>query len=103
MKSHEIDYRIYGDDIQFIEIDLDPGETVVAEAGTMVYMDQDIAFEVRMGDGASPERGVMDKLFQAGSRISYRRVPLPDAFHQQRACSEQSILCGTVPGHHHSS
>jgi uncharacterized protein (TIGR00266 family) len=69
MKSHEIDYRIYGDDIQFIEIDLDPGETVVAEAGTMVYMDQDIAFEVRMGDGASPERGVMDKLFQAGSRI----------------------------------
>jgi len=69
MKSHEIDYRIYGDDIQFIEIDLDPGETVVAEAGTMVYMDQDITFEVRMGDGASPERGVMDKLFQAGSRI----------------------------------
>ena len=69
MKSHEIDFRIYGDDIQFIEIDLDPGETVVAEAGTMVYMDQDITFEVRMGDGASPEQGVMDKLFQAGSRL----------------------------------
>jgi uncharacterized protein (TIGR00266 family) len=69
MKSHEIDFRIYGDDIQFIEIDLDPGETVIAEAGTMVYMDQDITFEVRMGDGASPERGVMDKLFQAGSRL----------------------------------
>lgn len=69
MKSHEIDFRIYGDDIQFIEIDLDPGETVIAEAGTMVYMDQDISFEVRMGDGASPERGVMDKLFQAGSRL----------------------------------
>jgi len=69
MKSHEIDYRIFGDDIQFIEIDLDPGETVIAEAGAMVYMDQDISFEVRMGDGASPERSVMDKLFQAGSRI----------------------------------
>lgn len=69
MKSHEIDFRIYGDDIQFIEIDLDPGETVIAEAGTMVYMDQDITFEVRMGDGASPEQGVMDKLFQAGSRL----------------------------------
>jgi len=69
MKSHEIDFRILGDDIQFIEIDLDPGETVIAEAGTMVYMDQDITFEVRMGDGASPERGVMDKLFQAGSRL----------------------------------
>ena len=69
MKSHEIDFRIFGDDIQFIEIDLDPGETVIAEAGAMVYMDQDITFEVKMGDGASPERGVMDKLFQAGSRL----------------------------------
>jgi uncharacterized protein (TIGR00266 family) len=69
MASHEIDYKIYGDDIQFVEVTLDPGETVIAEAGTMVYMEQGIAYETRMGDGASPDRGVMDKLFQAGSRI----------------------------------
>jgi uncharacterized protein (TIGR00266 family) len=69
MISHEIDYRIYGDDIQFVEIELDPNETIVAEAGTMVYMEQGIAYETRMGDGASPDRGVMDKLLQAGSRI----------------------------------
>lgn len=69
MISHEIDYRIYGDDIQFVEIELDPNETIVAEAGTMVYMEQGIAYETRMGDGASPDRGVMDKLFQAGSRL----------------------------------
>ena len=69
MASHEIDYKIFGDDIQFVEVTLDPGETVIAEAGTMVYMEQGIAYDTRMGDGASPDRGVMDKLFQAGSRI----------------------------------
>ena len=69
MISHEIDYRIFGDDIQFVEIELDPNETIVAEAGTMVYMEQGITYETRMGDGASPDRGVMDKLLQAGSRI----------------------------------
>jgi len=51
MKSHEIDYKIFGDDIQFVEIELDPSETVIAEAGTMVCMEQGISFEVKMGDG----------------------------------------------------
>lgn len=69
MVSHEIDYKIFGDDIQFVEIELDPKETVIAEAGTMVYMEQGITFEVKMGDGSTPNQGLMGKLFQAGSRI----------------------------------
>jgi uncharacterized protein (TIGR00266 family) len=69
MISHELDYKIIGDDIQFVEIELDPNETVIAEAGTMVYMEQGITFEARMGDGASAEQGVMGKLLQAGSRV----------------------------------
>ena len=69
MRSHEIDYKIYGDDIQFVEIELDPGETVIAEAGTMVYMEQGINFEVKMGDGSTPNQGIMGKLLSAGSRI----------------------------------
>jgi uncharacterized protein (TIGR00266 family) len=69
MTSHEIEYRIFGDDIQFVEVDLDPGETVIAEAGAMVYMEQGITFEVRMGDGTQPDQGMMGKLFQAGSRL----------------------------------
>ena len=69
MVSHEIDYKIFGDDIQFVEIELDPQETVIAEAGTMVYMEEGITFEVKMGDGSTPNQGVMGKLFQAGSRI----------------------------------
>lgn len=69
MKSHEIDYKIFGDDIQFVEIELDPGETVIAEAGAMVYMEQGITFEARMGDGSTPNKGLFDTLLSAGSRI----------------------------------
>jgi uncharacterized protein (TIGR00266 family) len=69
MLSHEIDYKIFGDDIQFVEIELDPNETVIAEAGAMVYMEQGITFEVKMGDGSEPNQGLMGKLFQAGTRV----------------------------------
>jgi len=69
MISHEVDYKIIGEDIQFVEIELDPGETVIAEAGTMVYMEQGISYDVKMGDGSSPNRGIMDTLLSAGSRL----------------------------------
>ncbi len=69
MKSHEIDYKIIGNDLQLVEIELDPGETVIAEAGTMMYMEQGIRFEVKMGDGSVPNQGLMGKLLQAGSRL----------------------------------
>ena len=61
-RSHEIDYKIMGDDMQLVEIELDPGETVVAEAGSMNYMDSGIQFETKMGDGSNPNSGFMDKL-----------------------------------------
>ena len=51
MRSHDVDYRIIGDDIQLVEIELDPMETVIAEAGTMMYMDRQIRFETTMGAG----------------------------------------------------
>ena len=56
MNSHDVDYRILGSDIQVLEIELDPNETVIAEAGAMVYMEEGIAFETKMGDGSSPTR-----------------------------------------------
>ena len=52
MKCHEIDYEIIGDDMQIVEIELDPQETVVAEAGAMNYFDSGITFETKMGDGS---------------------------------------------------
>jgi len=69
MRSHELDYRIIGDDIQLVEIELDPMETVIAEAGTMMYMDSQIRFETKMGDGSDPNQGLMSKLLSAGSRV----------------------------------
>ena len=56
MRSHEIDYRIYGEDLQFVEVYLDPGESVIAEAGAMIFMDEGITFEAKMGHGAEPEK-----------------------------------------------
>jgi uncharacterized protein (AIM24 family) len=69
MKSHEIDLRIIGESIQLVEVELDPGETVIAEAGAMVYMEDGIRFEARMGDGAAPNQVFFDKLVSAGSRV----------------------------------
>ena len=69
MKSHEIDYAILGEDIQVVEIELDPNETVVAEAGSMLYMEDGITFETRMGDGSQANQSILGKLFQAGSRV----------------------------------
>jgi uncharacterized protein (AIM24 family) len=62
MTSHEIDYKIIGEDIQFVEVELDPGETVIAEAGTMVYMEDGITFDVKMGDGSAPAQGILGSL-----------------------------------------
>lgn len=67
--SHEIDYKIFGNDIQVLEIELDPNETVIAEAGAMVYMEEGIDFETKMGDGSNPSQGFFGKLVSAGSRL----------------------------------
>jgi len=69
MKSHEIDYKIFGNDIQLVEVELDPNETVIAEAGAMSYMEEGIVFETKMGDGSEPEQGLFGKLLSAGSRL----------------------------------
>lgn len=69
MHSHDVDYRIIGDDIQLVEIELDPMETVIAEAGTMMYMDSQIRFDTKMGDGSEANQSLMGKLLSAGSRV----------------------------------
>ena len=69
MQSHEIDYKIIGHDVQLVEIELDPSETVIAEAGAMLYMDDGVEYTARMGDGSNPRAGFFDKLVSAGSRL----------------------------------
>jgi uncharacterized protein (TIGR00266 family) len=69
MAMHEIDYKIYGDDMQFVEVELDPGEATVAEAGGMMYMDDGIEMETVFGDGSQQKSGFMGALMGAGKRL----------------------------------
>src|SRR6187549_1287875 len=66
---HEVDYKIYGDDMQFVEVELDPNEAVVAEAGGMMYMDDGIELETFFGDGSQKQAGIMGALMGAGKRL----------------------------------
>lgn len=69
MNSHVIDYEIKGESIQIVEVELDPMETVIAEAGAMLFMEDGIRFEAKMGDGSAMRQGLFDKLISAGSRM----------------------------------
>ena len=65
--AHEVDYEICGEGVQYVEVTLDPDETVIAEAGAMMYMSDGIEFETRLGDGT--ETSVAGKLFGAAKRL----------------------------------
>ncbi len=69
MRCEEIDYEIFGNDMQVVEVELDPGETVIAEAGAMNWMDEHISFESKMGDGSQADEGLIGKFFSAGKRV----------------------------------
>ena len=66
---HEIDYKIYGDDMQFVEIELDPQEAALAEAGAMMYMEDGIDMQTIFGDGSQPSSGIFGSLLSAGKRL----------------------------------
>lgn len=67
MNSHELEYEILGNSAQSVEVILDPGETVIAEAGALNYMTEGVRFETRIGDGSSS--GVLGKLWSVGKRM----------------------------------
>ncbi len=68
-RAHEVDYEIIGSEMQIVEIELDPGETVIAEAGGMNYMEDAIQFETKMGDGSAPVGGLGGLLKTIGKRV----------------------------------
>src|SRR6186713_1413879 len=68
-EMHEIDYKIFGDDMQFVEVELDPNEATVAEAGGMMYMDDGIEMETIFGDGSAQQSGFLGALMGAGKRL----------------------------------
>src|SRR5687767_12941937 len=66
---HEVDYKIYGDDMQFVEVELDPEEAAIAEAGGMMFMEDGIQMETIFGDGSQKGGGIMGALLGAGKRL----------------------------------
>lgn len=69
MNSHEIDYEIVGSEMQSVEIELDPGESVIAEAGSFMYMQERMEMETIFGDGTEQNTSFFNKLFNAGKRV----------------------------------
>ncbi len=68
--NHDIDYKIYGEELQFVEIELDPSETAIAESGAMMMMDDGIQMQTIFGDGSSQQpTGLLGKLMSAGKRV----------------------------------
>ncbi|MBW2059592.1 MAG: TIGR00266 family protein [Deltaproteobacteria bacterium] len=98
MQCHQIDYEIIGDDMQIVEIELDPGETVIAEAGAMNYMDDGITFEAKMGDGSKPEAGLFDILLNAGKRVLTGESIFVTHFTNTRGGKKRVAFAAPYPG-----
>jgi uncharacterized protein (TIGR00266 family) len=98
MRCHEVDYTIVGDDMQMVQVELDHGETVIAEAGAMTYMEQDIQFEVRMGDGAEADQGLIGKLFSAGKRAMTGESLFITHFTNQGRAKRHVAFAAPYPG-----
>jgi len=98
MNAHEIDYKIIGDDIQLVEVELDPNETVIAEAGAMLYMEEGISFETKLGDGSSPDQGFMSKVFSAGSRLLTGESIFMTHFTNQGMSKRKVAFAAPYPG-----
>jgi uncharacterized protein (TIGR00266 family) len=70
IQNHEIDYKIFGEELQYVEVELDPGETAVAEPGAFMMMDDGITMQTIFGDGSQQQdNSIMGKLFSAGKRL----------------------------------
>lgn len=97
-QMHEIEYKIHGDDMQFVEIELDPQEAVVAEAGGMMFMDDGIAMETIFGDGSQRNHGVIGALLGAGKRLLTGESLFMTVF-QNRAAGKKRLAFGApYPG-----
>jgi len=95
---HEIDYKIFGDDMQFVEIELDPMEATVAEAGGMMYMEDGIAMETIFGDGSQQNRGFMGALMGAGKRLLTGESLFMTVFQNQAGGKKKVAFGAPYPG-----
>lgn len=96
--AHEIDFEIFGDDMQFVEVELDPRETAIAEAGALMYMQQGIHMETIFGDGSKEHEGVMAKIFGAGKRVLTGESLFMTAFTNTGGGKQRVAFSAPYPG-----
>lgn len=98
MNTHEIDYKIHGEEMQCVEVELDPQETVIAEAGSLMYMDTDIKMETIFGDGAKQNEGFMSKMFAAGKRVLTGESLFMTAYTHMGSGKKHATFASPYPG-----
>ncbi|MFM2266881.1 MAG: hypothetical protein RL757_322 [Bacteroidota bacterium] len=98
MRSHEIDYRILGEEMQCIEIELDPQETVLAESGSFMYMTDGIEMHTIFGDGSGQETGFLGKIWSAGKRVLTGENLFMTAFTNTGRGKQQVSFASPYPG-----
>ena len=98
MKCHKVDYEILGDALQVVEVELDPQETVIAEAGTMNYMDDGISLKAKMGDGSNPKAGFFKKIASAGTRLLTGESLFLTHFTNQESGKKRVSFAAPYPG-----
>ncbi len=98
ISNHEIDYRIHGEEMQYVEIELDPQETAVAESGAFMMMDDGIQMQTIFGDGSQQQSGFMGKLFSAGKRLLTGESLFMTAFTNIGLWQKESKFCFTLSG-----
>lgn len=99
MNNHEIDFKLHGDDMQFVEVELDPNETVIAEAGALMMMEDGIAMETIFGDGSKNSgSGLMGKLMGAGKRLVTGESLFMTAFTNQGTGKRHVSFAAPYPG-----
>jgi len=94
----EIDYKIYGDDMQFVEVEMDPMEAVVAEAGGMMFMEDGIEMETIFGDGSQKSSGLMGALMGAGKRLITGESMFMTVFQNRGAGKKRMAFGAPYPG-----
>ena len=98
ISNHEIDYKIYGEELQCLEVELDPNETVMGEPGSFMMMEQDIKMETVFGDGSSQQGGFMGKLLSAGKRMLTGESLFMTAFTNTSNAKRHVTFAGPYPG-----
>ena len=98
MTSHEIDYEIYGEEMQYVEIELDPQEGVIAEAGSFMMMEEGIKMDTIFGDGSQKDTGVMGKIFGAGKRLLTGESLFMTAFYNTIPGKKKVSFASPYPG-----